>query len=148
MTKVSIPDANAPDELVPDPKVAKEFGISAMGIWRWERDPNLGFDPAVNLKLLSKAWSSGQCANVRRCVMKAQLPRIVPSGGVLVWEVAKSAESTDRRVPSIGSPKCSRCCKAASLTNWSRTFVSTACANRITLLEGQVLDGRNRQRAC
>jgi hypothetical protein len=28
--------------------------------------------------------------------MKAQLPRIAPSSGVLVWEVAMSAESTDR----------------------------------------------------
>jgi hypothetical protein len=28
--------------------------------------------------------------------MKAQLPRIAPSRGVLVWEVAMSAESTDR----------------------------------------------------
>jgi hypothetical protein len=50
VNEVSLPDANAPDKLVPDPKVAKEFGISAMGIWRWERDPDLGFPPAIVIR--------------------------------------------------------------------------------------------------
>ena len=29
------------DTLVPDPQVQKEFGVSAMSIWRWDRDPEL-----------------------------------------------------------------------------------------------------------
>jgi hypothetical protein len=27
------------DEFVPDPKVCKEFGITAMTLWRWDHDP-------------------------------------------------------------------------------------------------------------
>jgi hypothetical protein len=29
------------DTLVPDPQVQKEFGVTAMSIWRWDRDPEL-----------------------------------------------------------------------------------------------------------
>ena len=29
------------DTLVPDPQVQKEFGVPAMSIWRWDRDPEL-----------------------------------------------------------------------------------------------------------
>ena len=37
-------EAQAPpvyDTLVPDPQVQKEFGVTAMSIWRWDRDPEL-----------------------------------------------------------------------------------------------------------
>jgi hypothetical protein len=27
------------DEFVPDPKVAREFGITLMTMWRWDKDP-------------------------------------------------------------------------------------------------------------
>jgi hypothetical protein len=30
------------DSLVPDPQVCREFGVSAMTLWRWDRDPFLG----------------------------------------------------------------------------------------------------------
>jgi hypothetical protein len=33
------PDAT--DELVPDPQVAREFSVTAMTLWRWDRDPEL-----------------------------------------------------------------------------------------------------------
>jgi hypothetical protein len=33
-------DAGEPD-LVPDPQIAKELGISLMTIWRWDRDAEL-----------------------------------------------------------------------------------------------------------
>jgi hypothetical protein len=36
-----VSDAIEPDELVPDPKVSREFGVSAMTLWRWDRDPQL-----------------------------------------------------------------------------------------------------------
>jgi predicted DNA-binding transcriptional regulator AlpA len=39
-----------PDYLVPDRQVAKEMGISLMGIWRWTRDPDLKFPPAVQIR--------------------------------------------------------------------------------------------------
>ena len=32
---------NVPDELVPDPQVAREFNVSLMTLWRWDRDPKL-----------------------------------------------------------------------------------------------------------
>src|SRR5450755_4774318 len=34
-----LPD-NVPDELVPDPQVAREFNVSLMTLWRWDRDPS------------------------------------------------------------------------------------------------------------
>ncbi len=33
------------DELVPDPKVCGEFGVTPMTLWRWERDERLAFPP-------------------------------------------------------------------------------------------------------
>jgi hypothetical protein len=44
-------DAIDIDTLVPDPKVREELGgISPMAMWRWERDPNLDFPPAVYVR--------------------------------------------------------------------------------------------------
>ena len=45
--------AGEPDELVPDPVVCREFNISAMTLWRWDRDPELaalGFPPPVTIR--------------------------------------------------------------------------------------------------
>jgi hypothetical protein len=41
---------DARDELVPDPVVWREFGISAMTGWRWTRDPELQFPSAVQIR--------------------------------------------------------------------------------------------------
>ena len=38
------------DYLVPDPQVEREFGVTSMTIWRWTRDPELGFPPAIQIK--------------------------------------------------------------------------------------------------
>jgi hypothetical protein len=38
---------------VPDPVVCREFNISAMTLWRWDRDPELaalGFPPPVTIR--------------------------------------------------------------------------------------------------
>ena len=32
---------NQPDELVPDPQIARELNISLMTVWRWDRDAEL-----------------------------------------------------------------------------------------------------------
>jgi predicted DNA-binding transcriptional regulator AlpA len=41
----------APDQLVPDPIVAEEFGgITLMTLYRWTNDPNLGFPPPVKIR--------------------------------------------------------------------------------------------------
>jgi hypothetical protein len=47
-----LPD-NAPDELVPDPQVAREFNVTLMTLWRWDRDPRLaefGWEPPVKIR--------------------------------------------------------------------------------------------------
>jgi len=39
--------------LVPDPQVQKEFGVTAMTIWRWDRDPELiklGWPPPIRIR--------------------------------------------------------------------------------------------------
>jgi predicted DNA-binding transcriptional regulator AlpA len=38
------------DELVPDPQVCKEFGITAMTLWRWDHDEELDFPPPVKIR--------------------------------------------------------------------------------------------------
>jgi len=41
------------DTLVPDPQVQKEFGVTAMSIWRWDRDPKLiklGWPPPIRIR--------------------------------------------------------------------------------------------------
>ena len=43
-------DATEPDELVPDPKVCREFSVSAMTLWRWTQDQKLGFPPRIKIR--------------------------------------------------------------------------------------------------
>ena len=45
-------DTEVVESLVPDPQVAKEFGITLMSIWRWDRDPakrKLGWPPKIKI---------------------------------------------------------------------------------------------------
>ncbi|MBR1296658.1 hypothetical protein [Bradyrhizobium sp. AUGA SZCCT0042] len=39
-----------PDQLVPDPIIAKEFYTTLMGIYRWTHDANLGFPPPIKIR--------------------------------------------------------------------------------------------------
>ena len=45
-----------PDDMVPDPVVCTEFGITSMTLWRWERDPGLDFP--VRIKIRTKNYRS------------------------------------------------------------------------------------------
>jgi hypothetical protein len=36
-----------PDEFVTDSKVCEEFNITKMTLWRWDRNPAIGFPPPV-----------------------------------------------------------------------------------------------------
>jgi hypothetical protein len=36
--------------LVPDCEVLKEFDITPMTLWRWDRDPKLDFPPAIYIR--------------------------------------------------------------------------------------------------
>ena len=38
------------DELVPDPVVWQEFGITSMTLHRWTHDPNLGFPLPIKIR--------------------------------------------------------------------------------------------------
>ena len=40
---------DAPDHLVPDPQVWREFGVTAMTIWRWTHNRALGFPPPMKI---------------------------------------------------------------------------------------------------
>ena len=44
------PSDKPPDSLVPDPAVCVEFGVTAMTLWRWTRDPDLDFPPAIAIR--------------------------------------------------------------------------------------------------
>jgi hypothetical protein len=37
------------DDLVPDPVVQREFGVTNMTLYRWTRDPALGFPPPIKI---------------------------------------------------------------------------------------------------
>jgi hypothetical protein len=39
-----------PDELVPDPVVWREFGITSMTLHRWTHDANLGFPSPIKIR--------------------------------------------------------------------------------------------------
>jgi hypothetical protein len=43
-------DDNAPDDLVPDPQVWREFNVTPMTGYRWTNDANLGFPPAIKIR--------------------------------------------------------------------------------------------------
>jgi hypothetical protein len=49
-TLVETPDTPSHDTLVPDPQVQKEFCVTAISIWRWDRDLELiklGWPPPI-----------------------------------------------------------------------------------------------------
>jgi hypothetical protein len=48
--QLDAPASGTPDNLVPDPVVCAEFGVTAMTLWRWERDPELNFPPAIVIR--------------------------------------------------------------------------------------------------
>lgn len=41
---------NHPDELVPDPQVWRELGVTSMTGWRYTHDPELGFPPPIKIR--------------------------------------------------------------------------------------------------
>ena len=52
-TLVGTHDTPGHDTLVPDPQVQEEFGVTAMSIWRWDRDPELiklGWPPPIRIR--------------------------------------------------------------------------------------------------
>lgn len=50
MTKTAAVVPTPPDQLAPDPVVARELGVTLMTLWRWTQDPKLEFPPAVKIR--------------------------------------------------------------------------------------------------
>jgi hypothetical protein len=44
------PNADEPDQLIPDPIVWREFGVSSMTGHRWTNDPDLDFPPIIKIR--------------------------------------------------------------------------------------------------
>jgi hypothetical protein len=74
-----VPDGFVPDasfgELVPDPQVIREFGITAMTLWRWDRDPllrELGWSPPIYIRRRKfrprRALEAFKAAMLRRAI--------------------------------------------------------------------------------
>jgi hypothetical protein len=38
------------DVLLPDPKVCVRYDITPMTLWRWDRDPDLGFPKPIRIR--------------------------------------------------------------------------------------------------
>ena len=76
-----------PDMLVPDPVVAHEFGVTAMSIWRWDRDEQLlelGWPPAIQIR--TRNFRSRQAleafkAALQRQAIARRLNEKAPLGG-------------------------------------------------------------------
>ena len=49
-TAATPPSDTNPDKLIPDPVVCAEFGVTPMTLWRWTRDPELNFPPAIAIR--------------------------------------------------------------------------------------------------
>ena len=47
--QVKLLDDARPDEFVPDPQVWREFGITSMSGYRFDRRPELGFPPPIRI---------------------------------------------------------------------------------------------------
>jgi len=74
------PDPQTPDEFVPDPRVVRELGITAMTLWRYDQDPDLDFPPAIKIRNknyrsrnMLEAWKTRMLA--RAMTQRADRPR-------------------------------------------------------------------------
>jgi hypothetical protein len=69
-TLVGTHDTPSHDTLVPDPQVQKEFGVTAMSIWRWDRDPELiklGWPPPIRFLPLRSLTRTVQQYSAMSC---------------------------------------------------------------------------------
>jgi predicted DNA-binding transcriptional regulator AlpA len=40
----------SPKRLIPDPQVCRRYNVTPMTIWRWDRDPRLGFPKPIYIR--------------------------------------------------------------------------------------------------
>ena len=43
-------DITSDDRLIPDPQVARRYGVSSMTIYRWDHDPDLDFPKPIRIR--------------------------------------------------------------------------------------------------
>ena len=83
-TVVGTHDTPSHDTLVPDPQVQKEFGVTAMSIWRWDRDPELielGWPPPIRIRF-RKFRSRNALENFKRVMARRAIEqRVSPERG-------------------------------------------------------------------
>jgi predicted DNA-binding transcriptional regulator AlpA len=75
--------SDASEESVPDPQVCREFGISAMTLWRWDHDHTLSFPPPIrirNRKFRSRRQLEETKARMLRDAMVAKASTMLSPG--------------------------------------------------------------------
>ena len=97
-TLVGTHDTPSHDTLVPDPQVQKEFGVTAMSIWRWDRDPELiklGWPPPIRIrsrKFRSRiALENFKGVMARRAIEQRARSASATGPNMVVFEQDKSA---------------------------------------------------------
>jgi len=77
------PSDTSPDNLIPDPIVCAEFGVTAMTLWRWTRDTELNFPPAIairNRNFRSRRQLEAFKARMLSKALRQRGNRLAPSG--------------------------------------------------------------------
>ena len=74
-------DDGDPDQLVPDPVICREFGISAMTLWRWDHDPTLNFPKRISIRNRNFRSRKQIEAFKRRLVRGAIAQRVIAPHG-------------------------------------------------------------------
>lgn len=85
-------DDQVADYLVPDVHVQREFSITAMTLWRWTRDPELGFPPAISIKNRNYRSRAALEAFKSRIIAEALRTRPDPAA----WEASREARAARR----------------------------------------------------
>jgi predicted DNA-binding transcriptional regulator AlpA len=87
---VLLPSPCDNDELVPDPQVQRELGITAMTLWRWTRDPALDFPPQIKIRNRNFRSRKQFEAFKQRMVRQAMSRRVVPERAAAAASSGKS----------------------------------------------------------
>src|SRR5262249_62144534 len=73
------------DNLIPDRVVCSEFGVTAMTLWRWTRDAELNFPPAIAIRNRNFR-SPRQIEPFKRRILRAAFRHCRATGSTCVGE--------------------------------------------------------------
>ena len=88
-------DDGEPNLSIPDPQVCREFGVSAMTLWRWDRDPDRTF-PRGSSSVVATTAAGGRSSGSRRASCAA------PSRSARARRAGERPWPTKRCGPGIG----------------------------------------------